>query len=298
MTSELRLGIHLVNFAADGAAGWERLLANAEAADRAGIDKLVVSDHVVFGEQLDDYARPELGGLRDGRQPTGPDGHWLEPLTLLTFVAARTTRVRLATHVLLAALRRPVVLAKTAATLDVLSGGRLDLGVGVGWQRAEYDAAGLDFDRRGALLDECLDTCRALWVEQRASLRIGGTVVHGIHQMPKPMQAGGVPLWFGGTVSPRLARRLALHGAGWIPWGDDAGRIAESIPAMRRAVAGAGGEPAGLRVVGTVHGTLADAEPLVEAGVTDVIARIALADGASPDDVYGAWAEEFTTRFG
>ena len=79
-----------------------------------------------------------------------------------------TERVRLATGILLAALRRPVVLAKTAATLDVLSGGRLDLGVGVGWQREEYEAAGLDFDRRGRLLDDTLEVCTRVVDADRA----------------------------------------------------------------------------------------------------------------------------------
>src|SRR5207249_1852570 len=83
--------------------------------------------------------------LEGRRQPTGPDGHWLEPLTVLTAVAAQTTRVRLGTYILLAALRRPVILAKQLATLDVISRGRVDLGVGIGWQREEYEAAGLDF---------------------------------------------------------------------------------------------------------------------------------------------------------
>ena len=100
--------------------------------------------------------------------------------------AALTSQVRLGTNILLAALRRPAVLAKTAATLDVLSGGRLDLGVGVGWQREEYDAAGLDFGRRGLLLDETLGVCQTLWREQRSSF--DGDTLHfdGIYQMPKP----------------------------------------------------------------------------------------------------------------
>ena len=127
---------------------WSGMLETARCYDRAGIDRLVISDHVVFGEQLDAYGHPEIGGQRGGRQPTGPDGHWLEPMTTLGVIAGSTERIRLATGILLAALRRPVVLAKAAATLDVLSGGRLDLGVGVGWQREEYEAAGLDFARR------------------------------------------------------------------------------------------------------------------------------------------------------
>src|SRR5690349_23959577 len=139
------------------------MFATARMYDRVGIDKLVVSDHVVFGEHLDAYGNPATGGTAGGRQPTGPDGHWLEPLTTLSVIAGTTSRVRLGTNILLAALRRPAVLAKTAATLDVLSGGRLDLGVGVGWQREEYEAVGLDFQDRGRLLDHTLEVCQALW---------------------------------------------------------------------------------------------------------------------------------------
>src|SRR5207237_1098202 len=143
-----QLSTALVTFAAEAPEGWATMLETARLYDRVGIDRLVVSDHVVFGEQLDEYGRPEVGGTRGGRQPTGPDGHWLEPMTTLSVVAGSTERIRLGTGILLAALRRPVVLAKTAATLDVLSGGRLDLGVGVGWQRGEYEPGGLDFDGR------------------------------------------------------------------------------------------------------------------------------------------------------
>ena len=219
-----RLAVHIGNFSPDGAEGWERLIEHARAADVAGIDKLVVSDHVVFGEQLDEYARPEVGGARGGRQPTGPDGHWLEPVTLLAYIAANTSRVRLATHVLLAALRRPAVLAKALATLDVLSNGRVDVGVGVGWQRAEYDAAGLDFDDRGRLLDESIEICQALWRERAATIAPAGRPIGPIHQMPKPVQAGGVPVWISGTLNRRVVGRLVRYGAGWIPWGDDAAR--------------------------------------------------------------------------
>src|SRR6185369_11905904 len=140
---KVQLSIVLRTFAAQDPGSWAHVIRQAETLDRAGVDRLAVSDHVVFGEDLDAYGRPEIGGQAGGTQPTGPDGHWLEPITLLSLLAGRTSRIRLATNVLIAALRRPVVLAKTAATLDVLSGGRLDLGVGVGWQREEYQAAGV-----------------------------------------------------------------------------------------------------------------------------------------------------------
>ncbi|HZP28324.1 MAG TPA: LLM class flavin-dependent oxidoreductase, partial [Acidimicrobiia bacterium] len=174
MTSSLEavtpaLSLGLRNYSVEDPGSWEALLGLVRTADEVGIDRIVASDHVVFGEHLEAYGRPEVGGSRGGKQPTGPDGHWLDPFTLLTYIAGFTTHVRLATGILIAALRRPIVLAKMASTLDVLSDGRLDLGVGVGWQREEYEAAGLSFEGRGALLDHTLDVCQTFWREVRAS---------------------------------------------------------------------------------------------------------------------------------
>ena len=184
-----RLTVFLPTFAAEDPGSWDHVFDIARAADLTGIDRVVVSDHVVFGENLEAYSRPETGGVEGGRQPTGPDGHWLEPLTVLTAVAAQTNRVRLGTYILLAALRRPVVLAKQLATLDVISRGRVDLGVGIGWQREEYDAAGLDFRARGRLLDHTLEVCQTLWREQHASYQSPELGFEAIHSMPKPRPA-------------------------------------------------------------------------------------------------------------
>jgi probable F420-dependent oxidoreductase len=280
------LSVPLRSFAAQDPGSWGSLLVRAEALEAAGVDRLVVSDHVAFGEQLEAYGDPSVGGVAGGAQPTGPDGHWLEPLTVLASVAARTTTIRLATGIVLAGLRRPVVLAKTAASLDVLSEGRLDLGVGVGWQREEYEAAGLDFAERGRILDETLAVCRTLWTEQRATYRSPSLAFDGIHQMPKPRQRGGVPIWVSGTVNRAVVRRLVAHGAGWIPWGADAADLPAGIARMRAAVEAAGGDPSGLGVVGSVPvvrtaagdvdapRTLERVPELVAAGVTDV--RISL----------------------
>ena len=243
----------------------------AVAADRAGVDRVVVVDHVVFGEALDDYSRPELGGTAGGKQPTGPDGHWLEPLTVLSVVAGRTSRVRLATGIMVAALRRPVVLAKSLATLDVLSGGRVDLGVGVGWQRAEYDAAGLPFAERGRLLDESLDLCQRLWREPVVDMPGVGP----IHQMPKPVQAGGVPIWVSGrSTNRRVLDRVARFGSGWIPWGDDAKDPRPGIERIREAMASAGRPDDPLQVTTGLPKDLGLVPDLVAAGVTDFRAHV------------------------
>jgi probable F420-dependent oxidoreductase len=301
-----QLSVSLPSYSAQDPGSWEFVIDRARLLDAAGVDRLVVSDHVVFGERLEEYARPEIGGQAGGVQPTGPDGHWLEPLTTLAVVAGATRRIRLGTSIMIAALRRPAVLAKSAATLDVLSGGRLDLGVGVGWQREEYQAAGLDFDNRGALLDDTLAVCQTLWTQQRAEYSSPYLSFEAIHMMPKPAAAGGVPVWVSGTVNPRVVRRLARFGTGWIPWGDAAADIAPAIARMKDALAGAGRDPAGLQVVGdlrTVRGsggspdlpaTMAAVPRLAAAGVTDFRSRIRLpADPAAA----GALLLEAVTAF-
>ena len=104
-----------------------------------------------------------------GKFPVPPDAPWFEPLTMLTAIAAVTTRVRLATGILIAPLRPAAFLAKQVATLDQISGGRVDLGVGTGWQREEYDAQGLAFEQRGQLLDDTLAACTVLWRDTPAA---------------------------------------------------------------------------------------------------------------------------------
>src|SRR4051794_12854524 len=276
------LSVALINWTAGVPDDWTYVVDRARAAEEAGIDRLVVSDHVVFGEDLEAYGKPELGGIEGGRQPTGPDGCWLEPLTTLAVIAGATTRIRLATGVVLAALRRPVVLAKTAATLDVLSGGRLDLGVGIGWQREEYEAAGLDFARRGQLLDHTLAVCTRLWTDQRASYAGEGLQFEGIHLMPKPLAPHGVPVWVSGTLNERVIRRVARYGAGWIPWGPELAGLAEAIPRLRDGVAALGRHPDEIGVVGSLmpvtavdgtvdaEATMARVPHLVSLGITDV----------------------------
>src|SRR3954451_18457047 len=281
-----QLSAALVTFAADAPDDWSSMLETARCYDRAGIDRLVVSDHVVFGEHLDAYGRPETGGTTGGKQPTGPDGHWLEPLTTLSVIAGITERVRLGTGILLAALRRPVVLAKSAATLDVLSGGRVDLGVGVGWQREEYEAAGLDFDARGRLLDDTLAVCHELWTQPVVVHRSRFLDFDDIHMMPKPVQDGGVPIWVSGRVNTAVFRRIGANGRRWIPWGDDATDLERSIPELRARLDAEGFPSDALEVVANLR-VFTDDDGTVDVARTlePVPARVA------------AGAADFLTRF-
>lgn len=288
-----QLSIRLPSFSPGPPDNWLRILDRARAAEKSGIDRIVVSEHVVFGEHLEAYGRPEIGGQRGGKQPTGPDGHWLEPLTTLSVVSGITSRIRLGTSIIIAALRRPVVLAKSAATLDVLSGGRLDLGVGVGWQREEYEAAGLDFEARGRLLDHTLEVCQTLWREPRATYTSPELTFDAIHMMPKPLQLKGIPIWVSGTINPPVVRRLARFGEGWIPWGPDADDIVPAIRKMKHLLEDAGRDPDSIQVVGSLpiatgrsgridmDRTMDSVPNLMAAGVTDF--RVRTFEGLSRD---------------
>jgi len=252
VSQPVSISTDLRTFAPEPATDWSDVVDFAQRADRAGFDRLAMSDHVAFGEELGAYGDPATGGIAGGTQPTGPDGAWLEPLTTIAYLAATTRRVRFTTNILLAALRRPVVLAKMAATVDVLSHGRLDLGVGVGWQRAEYEAAGLSFESRGGLLDQTLEVCQTFWTSGAASYESPTLSFRDIHQMPKPLQSGGVPIWVSGTVNDRSMDRLARFGSGWIPWGGDAADIGRGVGRMRRALAERGRDPDEVGIVGSL----------------------------------------------
>lgn len=294
------------NFFADAPASWDDFLRSAEVIDEAGIDRVVMSDHVVMGDDLDVYAKPEAGGIAGGRQPTGPDGVWLDPLATLAVIAGRTQRVRLATGILLAALRRPAVLAKYLATLDSLSGGRLDLGVGIGWQREEYEASGLDYHSRGRLLDHSLEVVTTLWRDTPAAFADDLLDFEGIYLVPKPAQAGGVPIWVSGRVNDRVLDRLVRFGAGWIPWGDDAADPGPGVRRIREALAGAGRDPSTLGVVGALRverdddarvdprRTMAPVERMADAGITDFRLQMSIpADHGRALDELSALVEAF-----
>lgn len=285
------ISVSLLNFSttAPGRA-WSALIDQARVADAAGVDRLIVVDHVVMGEHIEAYD--------GGPFPTPPGGDWLEPLTTLSVIAGATSRIRLSTGILIAALRPPAVLAKTAATLDVLSGGRLDLGVGVGWQREEYEAVGLDFAERGDLLDENLRVCRALWAGgpvdwESPRLSFSGTWCH-----PTPLQPGGIPIWVSGRTNPRTLRRIVELGAGWIPWAEQRDDVADGVREIRAALAAAGRDPDAFGVRGRlpvvagadgrpdVAATMRAVPGLVAAGVTDFQLGVALStDGDAPQQL-------------
>jgi probable F420-dependent oxidoreductase len=274
------LTVGLANYGATFPPGeWRRFVDLGRAADDAGIDRIVVVDHVVMGPHTDKYVW--------GKFPVPPDAPWLEPLTMLAAIAAVTTRVRLATGILIAPLRPAAFLAKQVATLDQVSGGRVDLGVGTGWQREEYDAQGLAFESRGQLLDDTLAACRVLWRDTPAHLDAPTLSFRDIYCEPKPVQARGVPIWIAGTLHARNLARVVDYGSGWIPiMGETVEGIAAGAARIRDAFTAAGRDPSTLQVQAPLRmasgddgrpdlvASMASVPDLVAAGATDVIATL------------------------
>ncbi|MEU6666416.1 TIGR03619 family F420-dependent LLM class oxidoreductase [Streptomyces sp. NPDC046727] len=197
-------------------AGPEDLVAVARAADAAGFAYIACCDHVAVPRRL----APVMSTV------------WYDPVATLAHLAAVTERVRLLSHVAVVGLRHPLLTAKQYATLDQLSGGRLVLGVGAGHVREEFEALHVDFERRGAVLDEVMDALRAALGPEEFPEHHGKLYDFAdLGQRPRPAQEH-VPVWVGGS-SPAAVRRAALKGDGWLPQGDPRERLPAQIARLK-----------------------------------------------------------------
>ncbi len=257
-----------------GLLGIERLIGGdfanvvdvARQAEDAGIDMLSITDHVVMGEHLEKYPY--------GAFPLPLDYPWFEPMVVLASIASATKTIRLSTGVLISPLRPAVLLAKQLATLDVMSHGRVTIGLGIGWQKEEYDASGLPWETRYKQFDEQIAVCKLLWSEAPASFH--GTTVNfdKIHAFPRPVQPDGIPLWFGLAPTEKNFARIAEYGDGWIPMERDPVVLAGHIKVLRDAFAARGRNPMDAKIrVGIrpaagsdLDAVLASSKAVVEAG--------------------------------
>jgi len=174
----------------------------AGAAEALGYESLWTGEHVVLPDP------------RKAPSPAPPEFPMLHPSTALAYVAAVTHRVKLGTGIVLIAQRNPVVLAKEMASLDVLSGGRLILGIGAGYLAAEFEALGVPFNERGARTDEFVPAMRALWTEEQPSFAGRYVRFSGVQSRPRPIQPGGPPIVIGGASDAALTRAVR-HAQGW-----------------------------------------------------------------------------------
>jgi len=206
----------------------------AREGEALGYDYLTVTDHVV----LPDMAEPGYPYSESGAFYSSDSAHRHEMLTLAAWLASVTTRVRLVLAVLVVPHRPAVLAAKQLATIDVLSGGRLTVGIGAGWLKAEFDAVvTTPFAERGAVTDEYVAAFRRLWTETKP--RIAGNYVNydGLLLEPKPVQQPHPPIWVGGESGPSL-RRAARLGDAWYPIGSNNAHLLDTLPRYQAGAAG------------------------------------------------------------
>jgi probable F420-dependent oxidoreductase len=205
-----------------------RIVSEGEA---IGYDYATLSDHVVIPRELENKYPYSDTGEFPGR--AGGDRH--EQLTVVTFCAAKTSRLRLVTSVMVVPHRPAVLTAKILASIDVLSEGRLTLGVGAGWCREEFEALGTDpFPERGAVTDEYLLACRELWTNENPSFDGKYVKFADIFFQPRPVQKR-VPIWVGGESGPAL-RRTAKLGDAWYPIGTNPQFRLDTLERFRRGI--------------------------------------------------------------
>jgi len=182
-------------------------------AEEWGFSSVMIADHIVFPVTIKSKYPYTVSGAFPGQ------GDALEQLSLMAFVAGKTRSLRLISSVMILPYRNPVVTAKMLATIDVLSRGRVTVGVGVGWLREEFEALGApDFDRRGAVSDEYLRIFKALWTQDPASYHGEFYRFDSVRCLPHPVQKPHPPIWVGGHSKAAL-RRVARLGDGWHPVG-------------------------------------------------------------------------------
>lgn len=224
-----------------GVADPQQVLALGPEAEQMGYDSIWVMDHLF-----------NTGYIRERLE----DRPYYHPMAMLSYMSATTSRVTLATSVLVLPYHNPVELAKYAATLDQMSGGRVTLGVGVGAMTEEFEALGIPMERRGSLTNECINLMRELWANTKPEYHSRNWNFSDLYFSPKPTQPS-IPLWVGGS-SPGALRRTARMGDGWHPTGLSPEDFAIGRSEIASLAAAAGRDPADItmsaRIEVEVHG--------------------------------------------
>ena len=283
------------------------LVEMAVVAEDAGFDAVMVSEHIVLGRSAG--ANGIMGNPRDYALPGNQDPAmpWPSSLVLLSAIAAATTRLRLAACAVIAPLRHPLLLARELGTLDLLSEGRLIVQPTVSWHRDEYEALGVPFNKRGALLDEQLAVWEGLWLDTPSSFSGEHYSFTDVYLEPKAWRPDGPRLWLGGeSVHPKLLRRIVRYAHGFHPLGQPSD---EDLALLREGLTAAGRDVTELEFVGGMRAVFPDDEspsPLQPAiaSVPTQQARgfttFCIKPSQFIDDraLYPAWCREVVERIG
>ncbi len=253
----------------------EMLATIGQAAEEAGLPRVWFGDHVVYPV---DYA-PNYPSAT-GRLNYNPASPQADVVVAMSWLCAATRHVGVGTSVMVIAQRQLVSLAKQLASLDALSGGRLTLGIGVGWCEEEFESLGVPFEHRGTRTDEYIRAMKVLWTEEVPSFSGRFVSFPPLYCDPKPAQPGGPPIWVGGG-GPAAFERVARYGAGWVAGGAPPDELARDIVAIRRRAANLGREDAeaiGLLVQGVWRPDRDDLRrhlrELRAAGVTEAVVPV------------------------
>jgi probable F420-dependent oxidoreductase len=223
----------------------------AQLGETLGFEYLTLTDHIA----LPDVSVPGYPYSESGEFYSPDPGHRMEQLTAAAWIAAKTDKIRLVLAVMVVPHRPAIVAAKMLTTIDVLSGGRLDVGIGAGWQKVEIDAvATTKFEERGAVTDEYIDAFRAVWTQKHVTFDGKYAKIDGLLVDPKPVQKPYPPIWVGGETGPSM-RRAARVGDVWYPIGSNKAYMLDTLPRleagitrMRALTAKAGRDPAKMGV--------------------------------------------------
>ncbi|HUI27954.1 MAG TPA: LLM class F420-dependent oxidoreductase [Candidatus Kryptonia bacterium] len=230
----MKIGIFLPTFGAGHRPDFLRTL--AECAERVGAACLWAPEHVVLTETYESH----YPYSEDGRFPLDPsEGGLGDPFTVLSYLAGVTTKIRLGTGICLVPQRNPVYTAKVVAQLDVLSNGRLDFGVGIGWLKEEFEAVATPFERRAQRTRAYLELMRRLWTEDKVRYESEFYTLRDAHMAPKPVQRPHPPIIFGGESDAALCR-VADLGQGWFGWNVTPETTAERLGVLDRLLAARG----------------------------------------------------------
>lgn len=247
-------------------------------AEEIGLDSLWMGEHVVIFDEME-FGYP---GTPDGKLPVPEGGGLPETVVTLAFLASATKNLRLGTGVSLLPQRNPIYTAKEFATLDYLTGGRVDLGVGVGWCKEEVIACGYSFEDRGARCDEMLDLMKMLWTQPVTDYNGKHFQVKGVRMDPKPVQKPHIPLIIGG-FSPPAMRRAVRVGAGWLGFGINPEITKQVTASFETALAAAGRTRESFEIIVTPGSVDADAvRAFQDLGVDRLVP---LMDASSPEAV-------------
>lgn len=210
----------------------EQIVGLAQLAESLGFESVWTFEHVMVPVEYES----RYPYSKDGKMGGGSDAAFLDPLIALTAVAAHTKTLRLGTGVNILSQTNPLLLAKQAATLDLLSNGRFMLGAGIGWLKEEFDAMGVPFERRGARYDDYVVAMRKVWSGEVVEHQSDFINWSGFQSYPLPVQEGGVPIIIGGSKG-KAFDRIALHGNGWFAPTNDAATLAPMLEDLKAACA-------------------------------------------------------------